>query len=404
MAAAVAAPLLAEIPVCVRLPVVVLKIVLGILIGPHVLGLVQLDEFMVTMSKIGMAASLFMAGMEIDFKRIRGRPLSLALRGWGLSLVLGFAAACLLSIMPVVHAPIMIMLALTTTALGTLLPVLRDTGQLDTRFGQLFLAAGTVGEIGPIVTISLALSSEYSRWQEIALLLAFLSVVALAASVGLGARPPKALALLRRTMSSSTQLPVRLVLLTLAAFFVLAESFGLENILGAFAAGMVVGLATRGEEGKPMREKLDAVCFGWLMPFFFVGTGLKFNAGALVESLPTMLLIPVFLLLFLCVRGAPVLLYHNDLATKERLPFALFASVASLSLVLVIVELARARSMNPLIATALVAATMLSVLLFPLIGGVLLSRRVTQEPHRRVMMPDVQVHPSDATRSSTASS
>jgi Kef-type K+ transport system membrane component KefB len=247
MVAAVAAPLLAEIPVGFRLPVVVLEVVLGILIGPHALGLVRIDEFLVRMRTIGMAASLFMAGMEIDFKRIRGRPLSLAVRGWGLSLALGLAAAGLLSALPLVHAPIMITLALTTTALGTLLPVLRDAGQLDTPFGRLFLAAGTVGEVGPIVAISLALSKEYSEWQEIALLLAFLTVVFLAAAVGLGVRPPKVLTLLRRTMSSSTQLPVRVALLILAAFFVMAEEFGLENILGAFAAGMVVGLATRGE-------------------------------------------------------------------------------------------------------------------------------------------------------------
>lgn len=170
MAAAVAAPLLAEIPIGVRPPVVVLEVVLGIVIGPHALGLVQVDEFLVKMSTIGMAASLFMAGMEIDFKCIRGRPLSLGLRGWGLSLLFGFVAAVLLSIMPQVHAPILVMLALTTTALGTILPVLRDTGQLDTPFGQLFLGAGTVGEVGPIVAVSLALSEGQSAWQQIALL------------------------------------------------------------------------------------------------------------------------------------------------------------------------------------------------------------------------------------------
>jgi Kef-type K+ transport system membrane component KefB len=130
-----------------------------------------------------------------------------------------------------------------------------------------------------------------------------------------------------------------------------------------------------------MREKIDAVFFGWFMPFFFVGTGLKFDVGALVQSLPTMLLVPAFLALFLLVRGAPVFLYRNDLAPKERMPFALFAAVASLSMVVVITEIGgRARNMSPEIAAALVGATMLSVLLFPTIAGVLLSRGARTSP------------------------
>ncbi len=289
---------------------------------------------------------------------------------------LGLAAAGLLYVMPVVHAPIMVAFALITTALGTLLPVFRDSGQLGTPFGRLFLAAGTVGEVGPIVAISLALSHEYNTWQELGLLLAFLAVVAIAAAIGLGVRPPKVLALLGRTMRSSTQLPVRMALLILAAFFVLSEKFGLENILGAFAAGMVVGLATRGEVGEPLREKIDAVCFGWFMPFFFVGMGIKFNFDALVQSVTTLLLVPTFGGLFLLVRGLPVFLYRHDLARGERLPFALFAAVPSLSLVVVITEIGlRTHRMSPDIAAALVGAGVLAVLLFPTIAGALCSKR-----------------------------
>jgi len=376
MLAAVAAPLLAEIPVGFRVPIAVLEVMLGIVIGPQVLGLVPFEGFIASMFTFGMAASLFMAGMELDFEHIRGRPLSLALSGWGLSVGLGLAAAGLLYVMPVVHAPIMVAFALITTALGTLLPVFRDSGQLGTPFGRLFLAAGTVGEIGPIVAISLALSHEYSTWQELGLLLAFLSVVAIAAAIGLGVRPPKVLALLGRTMRSSTQLPVRMALLILVAFFVLSEKFGLENILGAFAAGMVVGLATRGEVGEPLREKIDAVCFGWFMPFFFVGMGVKFNFDALVQSVTTLLLVPTFGGLFLLVRGLPVFLYRHDLARGERLPFALFAAVPSLSLVVVITEIGlRTHRMNPDIAAALVGAAVLAVLLFPTIAGALRSQR-----------------------------
>jgi Kef-type K+ transport system membrane component KefB len=307
--------------------------------------------------------------------------LSLATLGWITSVLLGFAAVGLLHVIPEVDAPLMVTLALCTTGLGILIPVFRDSGQLDTPFGRLFVAAGTLGEVGPVVAMSLLLSQQYSTWQEIGFLLVFLAIVGVAAAVGIGARPPRVLELLSRTMHSSSQLPVRISLLLLAALFVLAEEFGFESIFGAFAAGMIVGVATRGEDGESMRTKLDAVCFGWFYPFFFVGTGIKFDIAALGQDLTTMLLVPAFLVLFLVVRGAPVFLYRKDIAKAEQLPFALSLSVASLSIIVVITEIGvRARAMNPDIAAALVGAALLSVLLFPTIAGVLLSRNVAATP------------------------
>jgi Kef-type K+ transport system membrane component KefB len=386
--AAVAAPLLAEIPLGFKLPVVVLEVLLGIAIGPHVLGLVQFDGFVATMFTFGMAATLFMAGMELDFSEIKGRPLWLAVRGWCTSLLLGIAAVGLLHVIPQVHAPMMVTLALCTTGLGMLIPVFRDGGQLGTAFGRLFLAAGTLGEIGPIVAMSLLLSGQYSTWQEIGFLLAFLAIVGTAIVVGMGARPPIVLALLGRHMHASTQLPVRISLLILAALFVLAEQFGLESIFGAFAAGMVVGQATRGESGKPLREKIDAVSFGWFYPFFFIGTGIKFDIAALGQDLTTELLVPAFAILFLAIRGAPVILYRGEIAKAQRLPFALASAVPSLSIIVVITEIGlRTKSMNPDVAAALIGAALLSILLFPTIAGVLLGRTAAPNPGTRPDFP-----------------
>ena len=375
--AAVVAPLLGEIPLGFKVPVVVLEVVLGIVIGPHVLGLVQFEGFVAVMFTFGMAATLFMAGMELDFGRIRDRPLRLALAGWIVSVLLGFAAVRVLHVIPRVDAPLMVTLALCTTALGTLIPVFRDSGQLYTKFGRLFLAAGTLGEVGPIVAMSLLLSQQYSTWQEAGFLLVFLAVIGIAVAAGISARPPKVLELLSRTMHSSSQLPVRLSLLLLGGLFVLAEELGFESIFGAFAAGMIVGAATRGKDGEPMRTKLEAICFGWFYPFFFVGTGVKFDVAVLGRDLTTMLLVPALLVLFVVIRGASVFLYRKDIAQQERLPFALSLSVASLSIIVVITEIGlRTKTMNPDIAAALVGAALLSVLLFPTIAGVLLSRHV----------------------------
>ena len=190
-------------------------------------------------------------------------------------------------------------------------------------------------------------------------------------------RPPVVLALIGRHMHGSTQLPVRVSLLMLAGLFVLAEEFGFESIFGAFAAGLIVGQAARGADGKELRVKLDAVCFGWFYPFFFVGTGIKFDMAAVVRDVPTMLMLPAFALLFLVIRGLPVLLYRKDISRRQQLPFALSSAVPSLSIVVVITEIGvRMKTMNQDVATALVGAALLSVLLFPTIAGACCSARV----------------------------
>jgi len=375
MAAAVLAPLLAELPLRIKVPVVVFEVLLGIVIGPHGLELVKFEGFVESMFTFGMAATLFMAGMELNFKHIRGMPLFLALRGWGLSLIIGVALAALLYATPLARSPLMLTLALCTTALGTLLPMLRDGGQLHTPFGRLFVAAGTVGEVGPIVAMSLLLSQEYSTWQEAGFLLLFLGLVMAMAAAGMGLRPAPVVALLTRTLHASTQLPVRLALFLMAGYFVLTEEFGFENILGAFAAGMVVGLATGDKAAKPLRHKIDAVCFGWFIPFFFVGTGVKLHLAAFTHDPTTALLVPLFLAALLLVRGAPAWFYGTHLAPQERLPFALYSSVTSLSLVVVISDIGvRTHSISPHVASALVGAALLSVLLFPTIAASLRSR------------------------------
>jgi Kef-type K+ transport system membrane component KefB len=375
LVAAVVAPLLAEIPLGLTVPTVVIEVVLGIVIGPHALQLVEFDGFVVTMFALGMAMTLFMAGMELDFGAIKGRPLSLAAGGWIVSVLLGITIVGLLHLIPQVDAPLMVTLALCTTGLGVLVPVFRDSGQLETAFGRLVMAAGTLGEVGPIIGMSLLLSQQYSTWQEIGFLLAFLAIVGVVIVVGMDARPPKVLAMLGRHMHRSTQLPVRITLLMLGALLLLAEQFGFESIFGGFAAGMVLGQATRGEDGKALREKIEAVSFGWFYPFFFVGTGIKFDIAALGRDLTTMLLVPAFAVLFLIIRGAPVVLYRGNIARAQRLPFALSSAVPSLSIIVVITEIGlRAKTMNPDVAAALIGAALLAVLLFPTIAGMLLSR------------------------------
>ncbi|MEO8674666.1 MAG: cation:proton antiporter [Casimicrobiaceae bacterium] len=381
LAAALVATLVGQTRLGARAPVGVLQVVMGVLVGPHVLGWIAPDPFLSRMVTVGTSALLFMAGMEIDFGLIRGRPLTLALGGWIASAAVALAAVGLLHIIPDVHAPLMISIALTTTSLGVLLPALRDAGRLATLYGRLLLAAGSLGEVAPIVAAALVLSQRYTAWNEFGFLLLFLGLVGVAVAVGIGARPPRVLAALQRTLRASTQIPVLLVLVIAAAFVALADEWGLEGILGAFAAGIIVGLSTRDKEAELFRDKLDAVMFGFLTPFFWVGTGIQFDVTALTRDVPTMLLVPTFLLLLLLVRGATVFLYLRDLSKAERLPFALSLPVASLGIVVVITQIGtRAQGMNPDVAQALIGAAVLSVLVYPTLAGIMLSRAVRSAP------------------------
>ena len=377
MAIAVAAALLAEIRIgLLRVPAVVWQMVFGMLLGPHIFALAKPGPLLEWFGhSAGLGALFFMAGMELDLEKVKGRPLSLALRGWVFSLAMAFAVSALLYWRGLVLSPVLVALVLTTTAMGTFMPMLRDAGHFDSKFGNLVLAAGAVGEFCPIIVVSLLLTHVYGAWQQIALMLGFVALAVGAALIAVGFRQPTVLALLERHMHSSTQLPILISVLLLAAFDVLSKKIGLETVIGAFAAGMIVGLASRGERGKLFREKMQAICFGLLVPCFFVISGMDLDADALVRSTRSMLLVPIFLGLFLLVRGAPVWLYRKDLVPDERWPFALYSATA-LSMVVAITDIGvRTGRMRSEIAAALVGAGLLSVLLFPTIAGAMLAKR-----------------------------
>ena len=377
--------LLAELPLRFRVPMVVWEMILGILIGPHLLGLARpmghftmggeerVDTYTL-MGERGLAALFFVAGLDLDLKHVRGRPLKLALGGWLISVAVALAAAVVLHTLPMVRAPMMIALALTTTAMGTFMPSLHDAGMLKTRFGTHVLAAGAVGEFGPILCASVVLSRGTPGWEDAALALVFVALAALAAAVALGYREPRVLALLSRTLQSSSQLPVLITLVILFSFAVLSQKIGLESVLGAFSAGMILRLAIEGSRSTLFREKIDAICYGFLIPFFFVLSGMTLNLSAFVHSSKAVLLIPLFLVLFLVVRGVPVILYRRDLAPHERLPFMLYSGTA-LPLVVAITNLGVSRAgMSDEVAAAMVGGALLSVLLFPAAAQALMAR------------------------------
>jgi Kef-type K+ transport system membrane component KefB len=371
---AVIAPLLCELPIGLKLPMVVLEVILGIVVGPHVLGWAKPEGMLGALGQLGLIFLFFLAGMESDVKSIRGTPLLKASTGWALSVAIALAIAASLYLFTFIDNCLLIGAILTTTTLGTLMPILRDSGELETKFGSHVLAAGMIGELGPIVLVSIMFARDHTHWLKIFLLVAFVFVVIGAAAIALWPSPPRILALIGRTMESTSQLPVRIAILVLMLLVALANKFGLDMILGAFASGMVVGLATKGEQGRSVHHKLDAIGFGFLIPMFFVASGMKFDLPALLDNPQALLRVPLFLLFFLIVRGAPALFYRGELAKEELLPFALYSSTA-LPFVIALTELGvstgRMRTDN---AAALVGAGMLSVLLFPMTAMTLRKR------------------------------
>ena len=374
---AVLAPLFADgIKRWVRVPGVVLEIALGIVIGPQVLGLAEVTDIVSVFGNLGLTFLMFLAGFEIDLDRIKGRPLDRATRGWFLSLFIGLACGAVLVLDGFAHSDLLIGLAVTTTALGTLLPMLSDAEVLETRFGALVLAVGTVGEFLPIVAIALLLTSD-NPGLTVVLLVVFIALAVAATLIATRARSPRVIELMRRHLDSSAQLPVRIAVLLVVALVWVAGHLGLDVLLGAFTAGIIVRLFTAGEQAEAVGSKLSALGFGFLIPIFFVVSGMKFDLDALLDEPTTLLRVPVFLVLFLVARGVPAMvLYRHDLPRRDRAALAFFSATA-LPLVVVITEIGlETDRMLPENAAALVGAGMLSVLLYPLIGFALHGREV----------------------------
>jgi Kef-type K+ transport system membrane component KefB len=375
---AVLAPLISEIPIGLRLPMVVVEVGLGIVVGPHVLGWASPTGMLGMLGYFGLIFLFFLCGMELDFEAIRGKPLKLAVTGWGLSVVVAFAMSALLDWTHLIQAPLLIAVALTTTGMGTLMPILRDSGELGTRFGTYVVAAGAIGEFGPIVLLSVLLTREHTRWIQTALMLFFVVLALLAAGIALLPKTPRIVSFLADTMNSTSQLPVRIAILVLALLIAIAEKFGLDMILGAFTAGMIVSLGSKGIQGTKLVHRLEAIGYGFLIPMFFVASGMHFDIHALVASPRALWRLPLFLLLMFVARSVPIVFYRYELAKEDRIPFV-FYSATSLPLLIAIAEIGvQTGRMMPDNAAAIVGAGMLSILLFPITA--LLSRRYATIP------------------------
>lgn len=365
--AALAAMLAGLAPKRLVVPVVVLEILLGIIVGPELLGIAQADQFTQFFANLGLGMLFFFAGYEIEFQLIRGRPLQLAGLGWAMSLLIAYGLGALFVLAGDHNGLIFLGAAMATTAIGTLIPILRDADEMRTRFGVFLLAAGAAGEFGPILIVTLFFSTKTTLASALILigfiLLALLAALLAVRSVGRGWN------LIERTLESSGQLAIRATVVIVFALVALATELGLDLLLGGFVAGVIVSLALRGREVDVLESKLAAVGYGFLIPFFFVFTGIQFDIDALFSRPLLLIAVPLFVLCFLIVRGVPaMLLYRHELDRRARVALAVFTAT-ELPLVVAITTIAVDKGeMSSGTAASLVGAAILSTAVLPMIG------------------------------------
>jgi Kef-type K+ transport system membrane component KefB len=371
----------------VVVPVVVIELVIGVIIGPHGFGL-KVDQFVTFFSDLGLGLLFFFAGYEIDIQRIRGAPLRLGLLGWAISLAIAYTIGGVLAAFGIVLSLVYTGSALATTAIGMLIPILSDAGELRSRFGTYLLAAGAVGEFGPILLLTLILSSQGTEHNAL-ILVAF---VALAVGVAVFAvrSSARAFPLFERTLESSSQLAVRWIVALVFALAFLAFRLGLDLLLGGFAAGLITRQILKTRELPAFDSKLTAVAFGVFVPFFFVASGMNLDLPALFSGPSGVAKMIVFFVLFLVVRGTPALvLYRGVLDARERAALALMSST-QLPLVLAITTLAtRTGHMRASTAAALVGAAVLSTLVYPMLGLRLRRDRVGLPPETDPLLGEI---------------
>ena len=390
---AVLAPLLLGLAPRLRIPSIVLEIVAGVVLGPSVLGWVEVDLAVSILALLGLAFLLLLAGLEIDLHRLRGRLLGTALVGFAITLVLAVAVAGGLTAVGWVSSPLIVATALSATGLGLIVPVLKDAGRVDSEVGQTTIAGSSVADFGAVLLLSFLFSmSAGGTGSRLVLLVAFGALAFVAALLLVRTRMSMWLGdVLVRLQDTTAEIRVRLAVLLLMVFVVLAERFGLESILGAFVAGALLGVVDKDARSHPhFRTKLEAIGYGFLVPVFFVASGLRLDLTGLLADPAALVRVPLFLVALLLVRGVPAALYVPALGKRAAFAAALLQAT-SLPFIVAATQIGvDIGQLSPVNAAALVCAGLLSVLVFPPTALALLSdssKAATASGHSRWSAP-----------------
>jgi Kef-type K+ transport system membrane component KefB len=367
--------LLPQLPV----PGAVLEVIAGIVVGPSVLGWVRVDAPVQVLSDLGLGMLLFLAGLEIDVERLRGPLARLAGSAFAVSVVLALLCAFAFRLAGLGIQPLLLAIIFMSTSAGLLLPLLKDVNEDSTEFGQLVMTAAALAEIVPILLLSLFFSAaSKTTGDQLVSLAIFLTLLAL---IGLTLAQVLRLGRLDRVLTRledrSAQIRVRAALTLALACSVLSYRFGFAGILGAFAAGLLVRLVElSGHTPRPQFQvKMEAIGFGFLVPIFFITTGVSFHLKELLANPTAIAEVPLFLAALLVTRGLPAVLYRRS-AGARRAGAAGLLQATTLTIVIVASEAGLATGkVTPTAAASLLAAGLLSAALFPVGAQRLLAQR-----------------------------
>lgn len=373
------APILADVIPKVTVPVVVLELVLGIIAGPHILGLVHGNGGLEIGRELGVIFLFFLAGFEVDFEGIKGNPLRNAVVAWIAGFALALVVAFGMQQMDLTSAFFLLAIAISTTSLGSLMPILQDSGQLGNRFGINILSLGAIGEFAPVLLVAFALNRSRAGFLTALAIVGFIAVVVLILAINRRAISQNRDSHVRRiaiqTLDASAQFGVRIAMVLLIALVYLAARFDLDVLLGAFAGGFIVGqlgdVTTSKESRKVMewmKTKFEAIGYGVLVPIFFVVTGIEFRLDELLDSRKALLLMPAMVIIFLIVRGLPVLLGYRRFTPTMRLRLAVVTATQLPLLVTVIDRMTAQGDIPADVAAGVIGAAVISVTVFPILG------------------------------------
>ncbi|MEZ5186792.1 MAG: cation:proton antiporter [Candidatus Nanopelagicales bacterium] len=369
------APILTAVLPGPSIPQVVFLILGGILIGPEAFNWASPDQIAV-LSQLGLGFLFLMAGYELEVELFQQTPGRLAVKGWFITAGLAIVAVLVIQRMRGIDGNVEVVIALTTTALGTLLPILRENGTLDRPLGRFVFAAGAVGEFLPIVAMALLLSSTGAIGGLIALVGMALAVFAVLRVLIRVRRRGLALRLGLQEHGTG-QITLRWTVVLLALLLLLASDFGLDVVLGGFLAGVVLRRWAPGDTVQ-LERKLEALSWGLLIPVFFVNSGMTLDIDSIIARPYAPI---VFAALMLVIRGVPALsLYRNVLTGNQRWQMVFYTATA-LPLLVALSEVGQtAGIMTSSDAATLVGAGVVSVMLFPQIATAIGRRDPESQP------------------------
>jgi Kef-type K+ transport system membrane component KefB len=374
------APVLRELVPRLFVPSIVLELVLGIIVGPQVLGIAHSSQAVDLFSTIGLAALLFLAGREIDVPKLRGEVLERALACFALGFMIAAAIAAPLHEVGLIKTPLLVAVILVATSLSVIIVPLRDAGEVNTAFGQQVIATAAIAEFSSVILLSFFYSNERAGYgTELVHLSAFvLLAIVVFVAVSQGGRNRRLNEALARLRESSAQIQTRADLALIAIVVGIASQLGLESILAAFTVGVIRGMTEERDEGS--QQKREAVALGIFVPFFFVSSGLDFQLDELFATVGGVIRLPVFVLALLAVHLIPALLYRRTMGTRMALAAGLLQAT-SFSFVIVATQIGlQLHVMVQATATALVGAGLISVVAFPAIAFAILRNERGDQP------------------------